>query len=107
VISLARQTMFRRDDGQAATRRKQPHAEVLVTRHREPQVNIATPEAFRETGAAVLDKIDLHGGVSALKTRQEIRKQGFNMKCTGPHRNVPAFPPFRTRARSTGFGVLQ
>src|SRR5260370_5054997 len=51
---LARQTMFRRGGRKHISRRKQPPAELLVTRYHKRQVNIATFQALRDTGPAVL-----------------------------------------------------
>jgi hypothetical protein len=62
----ARQTMLRRDDGQATTPAKQPHSEVLVTNYRQPQVNIATAEAFREAGKRRLITAHTNADITAV-----------------------------------------
>src|SRR5215470_2172225 len=87
---LARQTMFRRDGGQHMSRHKGPDAEVLVTGCHEREVNIATFQAFGDVGTPVLDKVNLHGGMSASITRQEIRKYVFNVYRAGADPQYPS-----------------
>src|SRR5712671_775126 len=105
---LACQTMFRRDDRQHMTRPKEPPAEVLVTGCHKRQMNIATFQAFRDTGTAVLNEVDVHRGMSASITRQEIRKHVFNILRTAADAQCSGLTALESaRALDKGFGFLQ
>ena len=53
-------------------RSKQPPLIAIVGGWNDREMNVAALQAIRNAGAAILDQIDIHGGVSAPKGRQEI-----------------------------------
>jgi hypothetical protein len=58
---------------------KQSSSEVFLTGVHESEVNVAAFQAFRDAGPAVLDHVDLHGGMPVSVVRQEVCQDVFDV----------------------------
>jgi hypothetical protein len=87
---------------------KQPPVIGIIGGWNESEVNIAAFEAIRNAGAAILDQVDIHGGVSAPISRQKVGKHCLHVLRAAANSQCACLSAFqRACALTEGFHVLQ
>ena len=74
----AAQAVALRQHGQDMHWIEQPAAESIVAGWHDGDVDVATFEAARQSGSAVLDQMNLDTGVALAVARQELREQSLD-----------------------------
>jgi len=107
-FSAGCEAVSRRNHGKHMHRRKQPPVIGVVGGCHEREVNVATLEVIRNAGAAILDQVDIHGGMPAPKSRQEIGEHRLHVLSAAANPQRAGFSGSqRACALAERLGVLQ